>query len=158
MPQTGFAATAALPPTGARHYGAPMTGITDVWAFYESLSEGPRDQLSARERVVAAICDWRQEVNSGGFDTYFRYWGGNTAREALVGLAGALGHDWAECLRDAMAVFGASYPEDPAEREAHLDDLEIDQTLAALDDRFYELEASVDADARLAAYLTEGGS
>ncbi len=28
---------------------------------------------------IAAICDLRQEVNSGGFDSYFRYWGGDSA-------------------------------------------------------------------------------
>jgi len=44
----------------------------DLWQFYESLN-GARDGLSAQERGVAAICDLRQEVNSGGFDSYFRY-------------------------------------------------------------------------------------
>jgi len=130
-----------------------MDGTVDVWAFYESLGDSPRDRLSTRERVVAAICDWRQEVNSGGFDVYFRYHGGDTARQALVGLAEALGQEWAALLREAMAVFGASYPEDTSERARRLDELGVDDKLGTLDGRLYGLEASSDADARLGAYL-----
>jgi hypothetical protein len=59
---------------------------------------------------VAAICDLRQEVNSGGFDSYFRYWGGDSASDALRALPGILGTEWAKLLSAAMGFLGADYP------------------------------------------------
>jgi hypothetical protein len=47
---------------------------TDVWSFYELANDTDRARFSDVERAVLAICDLRQEVNSGGFDSYLRYW------------------------------------------------------------------------------------
>lgn len=55
-----------------------------------------RDSLSPVEREVAAISDLRQEVNSGGFDGYFRYWGDDSAIVARAALPSVLRRDWAE--------------------------------------------------------------
>lgn len=124
-----------------------------VWEFYESLGESPRKDLSPVQQGVAAICDLRQEVNSGGFDGYFRNWGGDTAPVALDALPTALGEEWAGVLRDAMELFGPTYPASQREREALMDGLDRDAALEALDQRFFDLEGSTDADALLDAQL-----
>lgn len=124
-----------------------------VWEFYESLSDGGRENLTGVQRAVAAICDWRQEVNSGGFDSYFRYWGGNSAENALAALPDALGVAWADVLREGMALLGPDYPTDQDAREARIDDLDVDDRFEELDAQFFELENSSDADSRLGDYL-----
>jgi len=124
-----------------------------VWDLYAELGEQDRSGLSDAERAVFAICDLRQEVNSGGFDSYFRYWAGDSAPTAHAELPAVLGQDWADLLRDAMALLGPAYPSGAGARAAALDARDFDAELNALDDRFYELEAGVDADARLGALL-----
>jgi len=117
---------------------------------------GARDGLSAQERGVAAICDLRQEVNSGGFDSYFRYWGGDSAPEALGALRETLGAGWAELLREGMALFGPDYSRDSAVREAVIDDRGLDVRFEELDARFFELEAATDSDRILSQHLAAG--
>ena len=58
--------------------------------------------MTDRQRAVLAICDLRQEVNSGGFDRYFRHYGGSSAHEALSALPAVLGAEWAALFREAM--------------------------------------------------------
>lgn len=125
----------------------------DAWSLYEAIGEGDRSSLSRRQHEVLAICDLRQEVNSGGFDSYFRYWGGDTASIALRALAEALGPEWETLLREAMQVLGPDYPADADARAEVLDARVVDDVLAALDSRFYELEGSSDADRSLNTYL-----
>ncbi|NND01439.1 MAG: DUF4375 domain-containing protein [Acidimicrobiia bacterium] len=129
---------------------------TDVWDFYMSLSDRDREHLTAAQRDVAAICDLRQEVNSGGFDSYFRYWGGNTANRALSSLDRVLGNEWAELLREAMLLLGPEYPTDVDDRETALDAGALGAPLDALDVRFYDLEATTDADRLLKEHLARG--
>jgi len=131
-------------------YGASVT--IDVWEFYEEYTESDRALLSERERQVLAVCDFRQEVNSGGFDSYFRYVGGDTALTAVAALPRLLGSPWAELLGEAVALLGTPYPRDPDDRAAKLDELEA--SLGDLDARFRKLEASANADARLAEALS----
>jgi len=129
----------------------------DVWQFYETLSDETRQNLSEAQRAVAAICDWRQEVSSGGFDSYFRYWGGNTAATAVAALPEALGSEWAGLLREGVALFGPEYPTEPDRRGAVLDGLDLEDRLEQMDARFFELEAALDADARLGEFLARDG-
>lgn len=125
----------------------------DVWAFYEQYTESDRSSLSERERQVLAVCDFRQEVNSGGFDSYFRYFGGDTALTAMSALPRLLGSPWAELLGEAVALLGTPYPRDPDDRAEKLDGAELEAMWVDLDARFYKLEASANADARLADAL-----
>lgn len=83
--------------------------------------------------------------------TTFRAWGGSSALEALGALPGVLGQEWATLLQEAMQVMGSPYPQDdPDRRTARLDaNTTADETLAALDERFYDLEAAADIDAGL---------
>jgi hypothetical protein len=129
---------------------------SDVWTFYEALADGSREALTPLQRGVAAICDLRQEVNSGGFDAYFSYRGGDTVREALTALPVSLGEGWAALLREAMDLLGPTYPADQSQRESLMDGLELHDAFEALDERFYALEASMDADGRLSAALSQG--
>lgn len=125
----------------------------DAWTFYEELGDGDRSKLTRAQQAVLAICDLRQEVNSGGFDSYFRYWGGDTAQIALAALPDVLGPRWASVLLDAMETLGPGYPIDPDIRARRIDERDLDDTLNALDARLFELEGSTDADSLLNAYL-----
>ena len=132
--------------------------VTDVWDLYGELSNADPVSLSEAQRRVVAISDLRQEVNAGGFDTYLRAWGGNSAPVALAALPEVLGQDWADILNEAANVVGSTYPVDPDDRATRLDgDPAADDTLAALDERFYDLEATTDADARLNEYIRANG-
>lgn len=126
---------------------------TDAWSFYERLGEADRAGLTDVERNVAAICDLRQEVNSGGFDSYFRYWGGNTAPIALAALPEVIGPSWADVLAAGMVLFGLPYPTDVDTREQRLDAGGLDEKLDALDSLYFDLESSTDADSLVSSYL-----
>ena len=123
-----------------------LDGPVGIWDFYEGLGDRSREQLPLWQRGLAAICDLRQEVNAGGFDAYFRYWGGDSAPLALESLSGALGDSWAAVLRETMDLFGEHYPLDQKEREERLDELDLEDALEDLDGRYLALEASVNAD------------
>lgn len=126
---------------------------TDLWDFYGQYAEFDRSALGERERQVLAICDLRQEVNSGGFDSYFRYWGGDTAPTAAAALSQLLGSPWADVLREAMALLGSPYPASADDRAEKIDGDSLDEALYDLDRRFYALEASTEADPRLAEVI-----
>jgi len=127
----------------------------DVWDVYGELSSRDPASLSERQRRLVAVCDLRQELNDGGFDHYFRAGGSNAAPLALDALSRLLGPAWAALLREAMGLFGASYPADPDARGDLLDAAGLDDQLRALDKRFYELERSSDADAKLNAFIAD---
>lgn len=127
-----------------------VIAMAEIWDQYHRFGAEDRSGMPEAHQQVFAILDWRQEMASGGFDAYFRYWGGNTAQMALTALPGSLGVDWATLLREAMALFGAAYPTDPDARAELIDDLDLDAALEALDERFAALEARDDADAMLA--------
>ena len=127
--------------------------MSDVWDLYGQLADQEPAALTPAQRGLVAICDLRQEVNAGGFDNYFRAWGGNSAATALGTLPNLLGQEWADLLRSAMSLLGPTYPSDPDERGDTLDRLDLDDRLNELDERFYSLEAETDADARLNTYL-----
>lgn len=55
-----------------------------IWEFYEALGDQPRGELTPTMQGLGAVRDLRQEVNSGGFDSYFRYWGGDTGTSLCV--------------------------------------------------------------------------
>jgi Domain of unknown function (DUF4375) len=129
----------------------------DLWDLYSEFAEQDRSSLSDAQQAVFAICDLRQEVNSGGFDSYFRYRGGDTAPVALAVLPDLLGQDWADLLLDAMDTLGSTYPAGAAARTEALDAQDRGAELSALDDRFYELEAAVDADLRLDTHFRDDG-
>lgn len=127
----------------------------DVWSLYGALSGSDPATLTDTHRGFAAIMDLRQEVNAGGFDTYFRAWGGNSAPAALSAAAEVLGQEWATLLREAMELVGRPYPqEDPDQRAARLDaNTTADAKLDALDERFYDLEAATDVDAIMSEFV-----
>ena len=123
-----------------------------MWDAYVEFGEADRSGLPIRQQRLYAVLDLRQEVNSGGFDSYFRYWGDDTAEIALDALPELLGEEWAVLLRDAVSLMGTPYPRATDDRAAILDAGDFDDALAALDDRLYRLEAVEDIDGRLAAH------
>ena len=64
-----------------------------------------------------------------------------------------LGSEWTDLLRSAVVLFGPRYPTDPDERAEKIDRGNIFDRLQQLDERFYALEASTDADAKLNSYI-----
>src|SRR5690349_1912653 len=112
----------------------------DVWDLYAEHGQLPRASLTHAQQAVFAICDLRQEVNSGGFDSYFRYGGGDTAPVALAALPEVLGQEWADLLLEAMTILGPAYPPGTDARARVLDAQDRDHELSALDERFYDLE------------------
>ena len=124
-----------------------------MWDLYSEYAQEDRSSLPDPQQAVFAVLDLRQEVGSGGFDSYFRYWGGDTAPLALAVLPDVLGQDWADLLRDAMDTFGATYPAGAAARADALDAQDREPELSALDDRLYDLDAATDADSRLEAHF-----
>jgi hypothetical protein len=131
----------------------------DIWTLYETYSTPEsRVALTAEQRRLLAVCDFRQEVNSGGFDNYLRYWGADTASEALAILPRALGTPWHQVLAEALAIFGTANPSTADERAEVLDDAaEADDVLGLLNTRFYELEGPQDADSALGDLADELG-
>ena len=120
-----------------------------AWDVYGELSTREFEALSSSQRNLVSVLDLRQEVNSGGFENYFRAWGGNTAPVALGALPGLISQEWAELLSEAMSLFGAAYPSDPDERGDFIDANDLYDALSDLDSRYYELEGTVEADAIL---------
>ena len=125
----------------------------DVWDLYGQLTDRDPSSLTETQRRFVAICDLRQEVNAGGFDNYFRAWGGNSAPDAIAALPALLGPEWADLLRSALVLLGPRYPQDPDERADKIERSDLFSRLQQLDERFYALEASTDADARLNAFV-----
>ena len=111
-------------------------------------------ELNHDQRVVFGLLFLEAEVNSGGFDVYFRYSGGDTVNYALEAAA-LLGPRWVELLSEAISLFGNDYPYDIDAREAALDRLNLEQPAAidSLTDRFYDLEADTDVDELMDNYV-----
>ena len=82
--------------------------MSDVWDRYGQLADQEPAALTPAQRGLVAVCDLRQEVNAGGFDTYFRAWGGNSADVALAALPDLLGQEWADLLQSAMTLLGTT--------------------------------------------------
>jgi hypothetical protein len=119
-----------------------------AWAVFESIFDRSPDELTPAELPLVAVCSVRQEVNSGGFDSYFRYSNGDTA-PAAVEAAKAMGSsDLAALISQAIDRLGMeSYPADCSARESRIDDLDL--AFDDLDEAFYAPEASDDLDARM---------
>ena len=94
-------------------------------------------------------------MNSGGFDTYFRYWGSDTAPDALAAIGKVLGPAWEELLREAMLALGPDYPADANVRFERVDEPRAQAALDSFDSTYFELENTSDADGLLAAYLAQ---
>jgi hypothetical protein len=139
---------------GSERFRRSVSPVTaDVWDFYGQRADQDRSTLTAAHRGLVAVCDLRQEVNAGGFENYLGAWGGNSAEDALTALPVLLGQEWADLLNAAMGLLGPAYPRDPDERGNAIDQRDLYDRLQELDERYYDLESSTDADARLNAYL-----
>jgi Domain of unknown function (DUF4375) len=138
-------------------FSAPRRSLArvtiDLWDLYAQFADRDSRTLTAAQRALVAVCDLRQEVNADGFEGYFCAWGGNSAEDALAALPTLLGPEWADLLRAAMGLFGSPYPREPDERGDRIDQRDLHDRLREFDARYYELENSTDADARMNAYF-----
>lgn len=110
--------------------------------------------MTREQRLVFAINLLRQEVNSGGFELYFRYSGGNTGPLALEAAA-LLGPPWVALVRAALHTIGSPYPTDSGPREGVVGRLVEDspQLLDDLDQRLSDLEVEHPADQLLDRFI-----
>ncbi|PUA80895.1 DMP19 family protein [Nocardioides currus] len=89
----------------------------DIRQLYEAYATSEsRRPLRDEQRQLLAVCDLRQEVNSGGFDSYLRFWGADTASDALAIVGCALGEPWRQVLVEALDLFGTANPSTADER------------------------------------------
>lgn len=114
-------------------------------------------KMTREQRLVFAINMLRQEVGSGGFDTYFRYKGGDTAPLALEA-AELLGPRWVALVEEALHTMGSPYPADVGMREHIVDRLHerSPHLLDELDQRLYDLEIACPADEPLDRFVWSG--
>lgn len=130
------------------------------WVVFEQLMEQEiadptaLERMTHEQRLVFALYYLRQEVNSGGFDAYFRYSGGNTAVLAAEA-ARNVSPRWGQLVEDACRPFGSPYPADIDTRERVVESLAQGQPdlFESLDERLYELEAEVPVDDSVDAFI-----
>jgi hypothetical protein len=120
-----------------------------AWAAFERLQDRDVTLLTADELALVSVGSLRQEVNSGGFDCYFRYGGGDSAQSAVQAAVAMGSPELSALLIAAMSRLGdGPYPLARADREERIDDLDLD--FEDLDEAYNALEVSVDLDAQMA--------
>lgn len=132
----------ALAATGQNPTHAKIEAILELaQPVFDEASDGNALGLTAGQRLVLAVRYMEMEVNSGGFDCYFRYCGGNTAEDALAGLKELGATKFAEVLSKAMALFPGGCPaKDIDVREKEVDEVQEAHpgALGELDSAFYD--------------------
>jgi hypothetical protein len=121
-----------------------------AWSIFETLWDTDRSGLSRDQRLLVALAGLRQEVNSGGFDRYFRYTYGADAQSAVEAANEVSCPALGALILEGIARLDLDldhYPAEAATREDWIDalDLEFDD----LDASFYALENQDDLDARM---------
>ncbi len=109
-------------------------------------------ELTPGQVAAYAIRQLEMEVNSGGFDAYFRYTGADTACEALEGLRRIGAAKFAVVLQKAVALFpGGSPPRCVDERETALESIlaRTPNVLNSLDLEFYDAYENEESLAKL---------
>ena len=116
-----------------------------AWSLFEQLVTADQVALSDDQRSLVALGFVRQEVNSGGFDRYFRYAYGDSAETARETARSVGCEPLAVLIERGIDRIGlAPYPRDAEVREAQIDDGDIE--FDDLDDSFFNLEAGTDLD------------
>ena len=130
-------------PLGVRSWTIGPMGDGRSWSLFEQLVSADQAALSVDQRSLVAFGCVRQEVNSGGFDRYFRYSHGDRAETARE-TARSVGCEPLAVLieRGIDRIALTPYPRDAQVREAQIDDGDIE--FDDLDESFYELEADTD--------------
>jgi hypothetical protein len=123
-------------------------GEPRAWKLFEQLWDTDPSILSRDQLLLVALAGVRQEINSGGFDSYFRYSYGDHAPFAVEAANEVGSAAFAALISEGMARLGLDpYPGDPSVREASIDDHELE--FGDLDQAYYDLEAADDLDARM---------
>ena len=136
--------------------GDPYAIIDPVWwrvntvdgesAYVESL-----DEFSQAQRYLCAIVAYMAEVNNGGHAQFYFNSAGIVWRDALAGFRAIGFEEGAILLEESASRMGGSPSMD---REARITLLEeLDPDFEDLDDRFYELESSIDIDQMMMDYI-----
>ena len=121
----------------------------NAWTMFDQLQHCDPPSLTRDERLLLALGEIRTEVNSGGFDFYLRHPYRKNAPIAAEAARVAGCPALAALIEEAIALVGRD--------ELHLDHEDalydrleqVEDDLADLDQRFYDLEKTVDIDAAL---------
>jgi hypothetical protein len=146
--------------TGSLRQPEPSAREGVGWRVFEHLAKldlsdsGAVERMTREQRMVFGLNMLRQEVNSDGFDAYFRYQGGNTAAHAAEG-ARIVSPRWSALIDEACRAMGSPYPSDVDSREGVVERVEAQQPelFPSLDDRFYQLEEDEPADERIDGFI-----
>ena len=130
--------------------------IEPVW-WTANIYEGPKvyeaslAPFTRPQRLLFAVHWYRAEVNNGGHDQFYFNSTGIVWRDALAGfeLLGLV--EFAAVLRESAQRLGGEPSLDRGARQEALERIEPD--FSDIDDRFYELEKSVDLDARMIEFM-----
>jgi hypothetical protein len=128
----------------------------NVWIIFNRLRQRDPQSLTSGERLVLAFGEIRAEVNHGGFDFYLRYPYGQNAPIAIEAARIADCPDLADLIEEAITLVGHEVLQAHDEEGLYQRLEQIEEELASLDQRFYELETTADLDAgqsRLVARL-----
>jgi len=138
---------------------APLPGRDGAgWRVFEHLcglessDDAAIGRMTPEQRQVFAFNLLRQEVNHGGFDSFFRYRGAIGPDARLASFASPA---WAALIDEACAVMGMPYPASSGAFGDVLERLETDDPaqLASLDDRFYQLEIDEPPDTLIDGFI-----
>ena len=128
--------------------GSIMTS-PDPWAMFDHLQHRDPASLTRSERLVLALGEIRNEINSGGFDFYLRYPHRKNAPTACEAARLAGCPALAALIEEAIALMGGDVLHHDDE-DALYDRLEqVEDNLEDLDQRFYDLEKTADLDAAI---------
>jgi hypothetical protein len=121
----------------------------DAWTIVEQLQNRDPASLTSDERLLLALGEARDELNSGGFDFYLRYPSRKNAPAAsdAARLAGC--HALADLINNAIELVGRDLLDRDDEYALHERLGQVEDDLEDLDERFYDLENNYDLDTAL---------
>ncbi|HVQ88766.1 MAG TPA: DUF4375 domain-containing protein [Actinomycetes bacterium] len=124
-----------------------------AWSIFEGLSDSDPSVLTEHQRLLVAFAGVRQEVSSGGFDSYFRNSYGDEAGSAVEAAMRVGCEALAALIAEGMSRVGPSrFPTDAGTRQELLDASGVE--FEDLDEAFYALEADQDLEALMESLAT----
>jgi len=134
----------SLPTTGPAMTAAWLEAVLARVSEADSAAQSSRERaalirgLTPGQAIVLAINRFEMEANSGSFDSYFRYSGGDYAAEALAGLRKIGPNKFADVLSRTMMLFPKGKPDADVDRRADQLDRILDENPEAFEELFSE--------------------
>lgn len=95
--------------------------------------------LCEEERIFYYVCTFEEEINSGGFSSFFYNTYGDYTQETLNALKAIGAHKTEDLMLRAVCKFkGGIVPRDMEERQDMVDELDEEDAWENLDDEYYD--------------------